>query len=100
MNPSNRRLPDRKAAKGAAAAKSAIVTSKAVAAKSTSAKNRVVVANRKVAAKGPAKKPADDRLRKGTGKALGDCALDYERREATPAVFRPVIPPAPTPVGQ
>ena len=34
------------------------------------------VANREVAAKSPAKKAADDKLRKRTAKALGDCALD------------------------
>jgi hypothetical protein len=82
MNLSNLRLPDRKAAnravvaKSAIATKSVVVTNKAVAARSASAKNRAVVANRKVVAKSPAKKAADDNLRKGTGKALGDCALD------------------------
>jgi hypothetical protein len=55
-----------------------IVTNKAVAARS--AKNRAVVANmavvvnREVAAKSAAaKKAADDKLRKRTAKALGDC---------------------------
>ena len=84
MNLSNLRLPDKKAANRAVAAKNAIaiatksviVTNKAVAARSASAKNRAVVANRKVAAKSPAKKAANDKLRKGRGKALNDCALD------------------------
>ena len=81
-NLSNRRLPDKKAANRAVEAKSAIatkrviVTNKAVAARSASAKNRAVVANREVAARSPAKKAADDNLRKRTAKALGDCALD------------------------
>jgi hypothetical protein len=71
MNLSNLRLPDKKVANRAVAAKSAtatkrvIVTNKAVAARSVSAKNRAVVANREVAAKGPAEKAATDKLRKG-----------------------------------
>jgi hypothetical protein len=78
MNLSNPRLPDKKAAnsavvpKSAIAIKSVIVTNKAVVARSASAINKAVAANRGLAAK----KAADDKLRKGTGKALGDCALD------------------------
>ena len=75
------------AARSAIATKSVIVTNKVVAARS--AKNRAVVANREGAAKSAAaKKAADDKLRKGTAKALGDCAWMNERREATPAVFQ------------
>jgi hypothetical protein len=82
MNLSNLRLPDKKAAnravvpKSEIATKSVIVTNKAVAAKSTSAINKAVVDNKGVAAKSAANKAADDKLRKGTAKALGDCALD------------------------
>jgi hypothetical protein len=54
-----------------------IVTNKAVAARSASAINKAVVGNKGVAAKSAvAKKAADDKLRKETAKALGDCALD------------------------
>jgi hypothetical protein len=67
------------AARSAIATKSVIVTNKVVAARS--AKNRAVVANREVvvnrevaAKSAAAKKAADDKLRKGTAKALGDCA--------------------------
>ena len=81
MNPLNPRLPDKKAAnravvpKSAIAIKSVIVTNKAVAAESTI--NRAVEGNRGVAVKSAAaKKAADDKLRTGTAKALGDCALD------------------------
>ena len=81
------------AARSAIATKSVIVTNKVVAARS--AKNRAVVANREVvvnrevaAKSAAAKKAADDKLRKGTAKALGDCAWMNERREATPAVFQ------------
>jgi hypothetical protein len=102
MNLSNLRLPDRKAANRAVAAKSAIatksviVTNKAVAAGSASAKNRAVVANRKVAAKSPAEKAAADKLRKETARALVIVPWINERREATPAVFLRMMPPAST----
>jgi hypothetical protein len=82
MNLSNPRLPDKKAAnravvpKSAIAIKSVIVTNKAVAAKSTSAINKAVVGNSGAAAKSAANKAADDKLRRGTAKALDDCALD------------------------
>ena len=82
MNPSNPRLPDKKAAnravvpKSAIAIKSVIVTNKAVAAESTSAIKKAVEGNREVAVKNAANKGADDKLRRGTAKALCDCALD------------------------
>ncbi len=79
MNPSNPRLPDKKAAnravvpKSAIAIKSVIVTNKAGAAENTI--NRAVEGNRE-AVKSAANKAADDKLRRGTAKALGGCALD------------------------
>ena len=80
MNLSNPRLPDKKGAnragvlKSAIAIKSVIVTNKAVAAESTIKK--AVENNSAVAVKNAANKAADDRLRRGAAKALGDCALD------------------------
>ena len=89
------------AAKSAIATKSVIVTNKAVAA--NSAKNRAVVANRAVvvnrevaANSAAAKKAADDKLRKETARALVIVPWINERREATPAVFLRMMPPAPT----
>jgi hypothetical protein len=106
MNLSNLRLPDKKvanravAAKSAIATKSVIVANKAVAARSASAKNRAVVRNRGVAANRAvaAKKPADDKLRKETARALMIVPWTNERRGATPAVFLRMMPPAPTPL--
>ena len=95
MNPSNPRLPDKKAAnravapKSAIAIKSVIVTNKAVAAEEPSAINRAVEANRGVAVKSAANKAADDKLRRGTAKALVIVPWINERREGTPAVFLP-----------
>jgi hypothetical protein len=104
MNLSNPRLPDKKAANSAVAPKSAIaiksviVTNKAVAARSPSAKNRAVVGNRGAPANRAvaAKKAADDKLRKETARVLVIVPWINERREATPAVFLRMMPPAPT----
>ena len=84
------------AAKSAIATKRVIVTNKAVAARS--AKNRAVVVNREVAAKSAAaKKAADDKLRKRSQpRRMVIVPWINERREATPAVFLRMMPPAPT----
>jgi len=97
MNLSNPRLPDKKGAnravvlKSAIAIKSVIVTNKAVAAESTI--NRAVEGNRE-AAESAATKAADDKLRTGIAKALVIVPWINERREGTPAVFCPVVPPS------